>query len=166
MGRTGKGGEVNPAAGATVGFKRVEGLGKRSAKSMRPPRFRDAHRQGLANYLATGEGPVLGKPLELYALRADGTEFPVELAIVPIKSGSRPMFTASIRDITQRKHDEEELRRFRLALDNSADMVLIIDRATMRHVDVNQTACKLLGYTRAELLLMGPQDTLPVSREE
>ncbi len=158
--------EFNPAAEATFGFKRDEVLGKPIAESIIPPRFRDAHRQGLANYLATGEGPVLGKPLELYALRADGTEFPVELAIVPIKSGSRPMFTASIRDITQRKHDEEELRRFRLALDNSADMVLIIDRATMRHVDVNQTACKLLGYTRAELLLMGPQDTLPVSREE
>src|SRR5258706_3535401 len=39
---------------------------------------------------------------------------------------------------------------FRSALDNSADMVLIIDRATMRHVDVNQTACRLLGYTRSE----------------
>ena len=65
----------------------------------------------------------------------------------------------------RRMQAEEDLRRFRVALDHSADMILLIDRTTMRYVDVNETACRLLGYTRAELVGMGPQDVLPVSRE-
>jgi len=70
------------------------------------------------------------------------------------------------RDITERKRAEEELRRFRLAMDESADMIVLVDRETMRFVDVNLTACTLLGYSREEMLAMGPQDVLPVSREE
>jgi PAS domain S-box-containing protein/diguanylate cyclase (GGDEF)-like protein len=70
------------------------------------------------------------------------------------------------RDISARKRAEEVLQRFRLALDNSADMILIIDRATMRHVDINQAACRLLGYTQEELLNLGPQDLLPVSQSD
>src|ERR1700704_1256689 len=64
------------------------------------------------------------------------------------------------------KGGEEELRRFRLAMDNSADMILLIDRATMRFLDVNTTACNLLGYSRQEMLQMGPHEMLPVSRAE
>src|SRR5882762_9587174 len=64
------------------------------------------------------------------------------------------------------KEGEEELRRFRLAMDNSADMILLIDRATMRFLDVNATACNLLGYSRQEMLQMGPHEMLPVSRAE
>jgi diguanylate cyclase (GGDEF)-like protein/PAS domain S-box-containing protein len=66
----------------------------------------------------------------------------------------------------ERKRAEEALQRFRLAMDTSADMILLTDRATMRHVDVNSTACKLLGYSREELLAMGPQDILPMARAE
>jgi diguanylate cyclase (GGDEF)-like protein/PAS domain S-box-containing protein len=73
---------------------------------------------------------------------------------------------AQIGQFLQRKLAEEELRRFRIAMDNSADIIVLIDRATMRFVDVNNTACKLLGYSRKELLEMGPQDVLPVSRDE
>jgi PAS domain S-box-containing protein len=65
-----------------------------------------------------------------------------------------------------REEAGEELRLFRLALDASADMILLIDRATMRFVDVNHTACRLLGYSREELLAMGPQDVLPLTRAE
>jgi PAS domain S-box-containing protein/diguanylate cyclase (GGDEF)-like protein len=68
------------------------------------------------------------------------------------------------RDITERRRGEEALRRFRLALDNSPDLILIIDRATMRHVDVNETACRLLGYSREELAGMGPGDILPLDQ--
>jgi diguanylate cyclase (GGDEF)-like protein/PAS domain S-box-containing protein len=61
---------------------------------------------------------------------------------------------------------DAELRRFRLAMDYSADMIALIDRASMHYVDVNSTVCRMLGYTRAELLAMGPADVLPASREE
>ncbi len=61
---------------------------------------------------------------------------------------------------------EEELRRFRLAMDSSADMIVLVDRATMRFVDANSTICRLLGYTREELLAKRPEELLPVSREE
>jgi diguanylate cyclase (GGDEF)-like protein/PAS domain S-box-containing protein len=65
-----------------------------------------------------------------------------------------------------RKHLEDDLQRFRLAMENSADMIVLIDRETMRFVDVNDTICKLLGYTREEMLAIGPADVLPVSRAE
>src|SRR6266704_82984 len=71
-----------------------------------------------------------------------------------------------IGQFVQRKRAEEEQRQFRLALDNSGDMILLIERQTMRYVDVNQTVCNALGYSRDELLKMGPQDLLPVSRAE
>lgn len=61
-------------------------------------------------------------------------------------------------DITERKRTERSLARFRSALDCSADGVFLIDRASMRFVDVNDTACKSVGYLREELMAMGPQD--------
>jgi diguanylate cyclase (GGDEF)-like protein/PAS domain S-box-containing protein len=70
------------------------------------------------------------------------------------------------KDISAQKRAEEDLSRFRLALDTSPDMILLIDRASMRNVDVNTTACRLLGYSREELLARGPQDMLPLTRAE
>ncbi len=68
------------------------------------------------------------------------------------------------RALGEVREGEEELRRFRAAVDESADMIVVIDRATMRYVDVNRTICRVLGYSREELLGMGPQDLLPVAR--
>src|SRR5260370_25534433 len=98
--------------------------------------------------------------------RKDGSKLEVESFRRAVKSSEGNMVVAVARDITERRGREEDLRRFRLAMDNSADMIVLIDRATMRFVDVNETACKLLGYSREELLRMGPQDVLPVGREE
>ncbi|HTQ77250.1 MAG TPA: PAS domain S-box protein, partial [Burkholderiales bacterium] len=95
----------------------------------------------------------------------DGAEGWTEIHRRALRTGDGWLIVTIGRDVSERKSAEEELRRFRLALDNSPDIILIIDRATMRHVDVNDTACELLGYTREELLRMGPADTLPVSRE-
>ncbi len=69
-------------------------------------------------------------------------------------------------EFTAHRHDEEELRRFRASMDMSGDMILLIDRAAMCFVDVNETACRLLGYSREELLGMGPQDILRESRKQ
>jgi diguanylate cyclase (GGDEF)-like protein/PAS domain S-box-containing protein len=59
-----------------------------------------------------------------------------------------------------------EMRRFRRAMENSADMIVLIDRETLRYIDVNSTMCKLLGYSKRELLRMGPADVILESREE
>ncbi len=103
--------EFNPAAEQTFGISRQQALGKLMAELIIPPRLREAHHRGFAHYLTTGEGPILGKRLELEAMRADGTEFPIELAITAINAGSAPLFTGFIRDITHRKEAEEKIRR-------------------------------------------------------
>ena len=103
--------EFNPAAERTFGFARDQVLARTMVDLIVPPRLRDAHRRGFAHYLATGEGTILGKRLELEAVRADGTEFPIELAITPIKSESMPLFTAFIRDITRRREAETGIKR-------------------------------------------------------
>ena len=70
------------------------------------------------------------------------------------------------RDITESRRSEEALRRFRASMDMSDDMILLVDRTTMRFVDVNETVCRNLGYSREELLGMGAEGILPMTREE
>lgn len=70
------------------------------------------------------------------------------------------------RDITESKRSEEALRRFRASMDMSGDMILLVDRATMRVVDVNETACRSLGYTREEFLELDPEEFLPMTRKD
>jgi len=103
--------EFNPAAEHTFGYRRDEVLGKHLADVIIPPSLQEKHRQGFARYLATGEARVLGKRIEMTAVRADGSEFPVELAITRIPLEGPPSFTGYLRDITERKRAEQELRR-------------------------------------------------------
>ncbi len=102
--------EFNPAAERTFGYRRADVLGREMAELIVPPPLREQFRRGLAHYLATGEGPVLDQRLEMPALRADGTEFPVELAITRISAEGLPLFTAYLRDITERKRAEQATR--------------------------------------------------------
>ncbi len=101
--------EFNPAAERTFGHARDAVLGQRMGELIVPPRYREAHRQGLRRYLATGEGPVLGRRIEMPALRADGTEFPAEISIVPTVLDGQPIFTGYLRDITDHQRAEEEI---------------------------------------------------------
>ena len=114
--------EFNPAAEATFGHHAEDVIGEEMAALIVPERLRAAHRAGMARYLTSGEGPVLGTRIEVPALRADGTEFPVELAINPVRlDDDHEVFTATLRDITERKAAEDALRkseaRLRVALD-------------------------------------------------
>jgi PAS domain S-box-containing protein len=102
--------ELNPAAERTFGYREDEVVGKELASLIIPPAMREQHRRGLAHYLATGEGPVLNRRLELTAMRSDGTEFPVELTVSRIPGEGSPVFTAHLRDITERVELENHLR--------------------------------------------------------
>ena len=103
--------EFNPAAERTFGHRRDDVVGKQLADVIIPSSLREKHRRGLARYLATGEARVLGRRVEVTAVRADGSEFPAELAITRIPLEGPPSFTGYLRDITERKQSEEELRR-------------------------------------------------------
>ncbi|MGI4789587.1 MAG: PAS domain S-box protein [Janthinobacterium lividum] len=99
--------EFNPAAERTFGYSRAEVLGKPVAETIIPHSLRTAHYRGLENYLTKGEGPILRKRIEVIGMRKDGSEFPVEIAIVPTQ-GIGVEFTAYLRDITDRRQQEEE----------------------------------------------------------
>ena len=103
--------EFNPAAERTFGYRRDDVVGRQLADAIIPPSLREKHRQGLARYLATGEARLIGRRVEMTAVRADGSEFPVELAISRIPLEGPPSFTCYLRDITERKATEDELRR-------------------------------------------------------
>jgi PAS domain S-box-containing protein len=93
----------SPQADRVFGWTRQEVLGRLLTETIIPHNYREAHGRGLNHYLATGEGPVLNKRIELTALHCDGHEFPVELSITPIRTGDTQVFSAFVRDITERK---------------------------------------------------------------
>ena len=103
--------EFNPAAERTFGYPRNKIVGRQLADAIIPPALRRKHRQGLARYLATGETRLIGRRVEMTAVRADGSEFPVELAISRIPLEMTRTFTCYLRDITERKQSEEALQR-------------------------------------------------------
>ena len=125
--------DFNPAAERIFGHRRADVLGCEMAEVLIPERLREMHRRGLARYLETGEGKILGKRLELPALRADGTEFPVELSITAITGAAAPLFAGTLRDITDRKATEKALResseRFRDLADSIPQLAWMADEA-------------------------------------
>jgi PAS domain S-box-containing protein len=101
--------EFGPSAEDIFGYKRIDVLGKDIAEIIILPALRQAHHDGMKKYFATGRGPVLRKRIEVPAVRADGTEFPAELTVVPIELEGKEFFTAFVRDISERKQKESEL---------------------------------------------------------
>jgi PAS domain S-box-containing protein len=100
----------NTAAEKIFGWKRDEALGREISETIIPLRFRQAHLQGLARLANGGEGRVLNKVIEMSALRRDGTEFPVELSISPLRSRGSFTYCGFITDITERKHADTRLK--------------------------------------------------------
>lgn len=102
--------EWNAQAERTFGWSRAEAVGRNLTETIIPPKYREAHERGMKRFLATGEGPVLNKRIEFTALQKDGREFPVELAISPVRIGGTFLFSAFLRDITERKEAEQKLQ--------------------------------------------------------
>lgn len=103
--------EWSAQAGAMFGWTKEEAVGKSLTDTVIPERYREAHLAGMRHFHATGEGRFLRRRVEVTARRKDETEFPVELAITPIEKGGRVCFFASLRDLSQGKALEAEIRR-------------------------------------------------------
>ncbi len=99
----------NHTAEVTFGWSHTDAVGRSLAETIVPAGFREAHTEGLKRFLAGGEAPVLGRRIELMALRRDGREFPAELSIWHIATGRKHLFNAFVQDISERKRTEQAL---------------------------------------------------------
>ncbi len=97
----------SPQAERMFGWAAAEAVGQRLATTIVPPRYRSAHERGLEHFLATGEGPVLNRRIEITALHRDGREIPVELTITPVRLAGAWAFSAFLRDISERRLVEQ-----------------------------------------------------------
>jgi len=103
--------EVNAATERTFGYSAAEMVGRELAEVMIPPGgLREDHRRGLQRYMDTGASRIVGHPVELTAMRADGTTFPVELAVTRPDLPGPPLFCGYVRDVTERRRAEHALQ--------------------------------------------------------
>jgi PAS domain S-box-containing protein len=119
--------DFNPAAEKLFGRRHEDVVGKTVADTIVPERLRESHWNGLHRFLQTGNSHVIGRHIELPAMRADGTEFPAEVAIVatPLDTGQL-IFTAYLRDITERKRAEDTERLLSGELEHRTNNLLAV----------------------------------------
>jgi len=147
--------EFNAAAERTFGYAREEVIGKPLPETIIPPSLREGYRRGMAALLRGGTSKLLGKRVEMPAMRAEGSEFPIELTVTQIAGQTPPIFTAYLRDITERKRDEQKLResetRFRLMFEKSG-VGMALTTTDSVFLQANAAFCALLDRTQDEVV--------------
>jgi len=109
----------NIKAETLFGWKEEEVTGKLLSETIIPYRYREAHQKGMAHFLSTGEGPVLDRSIEIQALQKNDTEFNIALSISPMILKSKYLFIGFIRDITERKKAENEIKQLNADLEKN-----------------------------------------------
>jgi PAS domain S-box-containing protein len=137
----------NSAATALFGFTEAEVLG-RPIELIIPQRYHEAHQHGIRRVSSGGPSHVIGKTVELAAVRKDGTEFPVELSLATWLLDDARFYTGIIRDISERKQAEE---KFRSVTESAIDAIISADH-TGGIVSWNKAATRILGYTEEEAI--------------
>jgi PAS domain S-box-containing protein len=143
----------NAGAEAIFGLPAAEALG-RPLTDLMPERYRDAHRAGMARFLATGEGRLVGSTIEVEGLRADGTEFPLELSLGTWSQNGQRCFSGVLRDVSDRVRARRALReaeeRFAGAFEGAAvGLMLAAPDGTL--LRANQALCELTGWPEEQL---------------
>jgi len=146
----------NPAAAVMFGYTKNEAIGLPLHQLIGPPRFHEAATVGLAHFAHTGEGPTVGRTLELPALRRNGEEFSVELSLSAIQLGGQWHAAGIVRDITERKQAEEQLRKLAQAVEQSPESIIITDLdGNIEYV--NEAFSKNSGYCHEEIIGQNPR---------
>ncbi len=143
----------NDAARKIFGYPTGEALG-RPVTLIIPERFHDAHEHGMKRLGATGEPRVAGRTVELVGLRKNGEEFPLDLSLAQWQTKEGSFYTGIVRDITNRKQAEDQLRaseeRLRLTLDAVSDGGWDLDMRTEK-IYYSDRWMKSLGYRREDV---------------
>ena len=137
----------NSAATALFGFTEAEVIGQ-PIDLIIPERFREAHQQGIHRVSSGGPSHVIGKTVELAAIRKDGSEFPVELSLATWFLDDERYYTGIIRDISERKQAEQ---KFRSVTESAIDAIISADH-TGEIISWNKAATEILGYTEEEAI--------------
>ena len=158
MNREGQIIEWSQQAETTFGWSKEKALGAPLADLIIPERYRSKHLAGLERYKRTGDGPVLGKRLELEACARDGHEFPIELSITPVTTTTGEVFSAFIRDISERRAAEEQRLGFEQRL-RQAERLESVGRLVggIAH-DFNNLLAIVLNYTEFIAERLAPDD--------
>lgn len=142
----------NARAEEMFGWPPEEACGHLVRDLIVPPTLREAHRNGLERFLRTGEGRILGRRVEVPAVRKDGAEIPVELVLSAVGHGDAPVFSAFIADLSERKR-AEDVRRFLSdaanALSSSLDRERIIEMIAPRAVPHLGTGAAVIVSTES-----------------
>ncbi|MFB6373586.1 MAG: PAS domain S-box protein, partial [Bradymonadaceae bacterium] len=146
--------EFNPAAEETFGYDRDDVIGEYLADCIIPPELREDHWKGLERLLEADESNIIGERIEMPAMHADGSTFPVELTVTQQSYDGERFFTGYLRNLAEQKRVERKRRaseeRFRAVAEHSADVIAIIDADT-RIQYVSPAADALLGHAPEEL---------------
>lgn len=138
------------------GWKHSEAVGQAVSETIIPPRYRQAHAQGVKLFLLSGEGSVLNSRIEVTGLKRDGREFPLELSISHTIMAGKHEFNAFARDLTERKKAEEEIYKLLLAIEQTPLSVVITNKdGDIQYV--NRKFCEVTGYPKEEVLEKNPR---------
>jgi len=153
---------VNSQTERLFGYSRKELIGQ-PVDLLTPDRYQQAHSGQHGVFLADPKTRGMKNGLELYGLRKDGTEFPVEISLSPLRTEDGILTYATIRDITDRKHADQILRnseeRYRTLVNHATDGIFILNQHG-RYLDVNPPVCKMLGYSLREMLGLSIADVV------
>lgn len=138
--------EFNPAAERCFGYRRAEVLGRPLAELIVPPRLRQAHQRGMERYLMGGDSRMLGRRVELTAMRADGSEFPVELTIAEAQGVDGVVFIGYLRDITLQREAEQSRAQLEAQLRQAQKMEAIGHLTGGVAHDFNNILTGIMGY--------------------
>ena len=144
---------VNRQAEEIFGYDRGELLGL-PVETLIPPDLRSVHTAHRTRYRADPRVRAMGTGLDLRGYRKDGTEFPLEISLSPLRTGGQLRVIAAVRDVSERKAAEARAREIQEVLDATPDGVFIFEPASLRFSYVNKGATAHLGYAHDELLTM------------